>query len=233
MGTDAWFAAGNTQLIESMLTATTRVSGTVYHYVYAQDTDPQYAWMGACHGCELTFVLGLYTISMTYLSSQLPASMNANVLTFSAASQTVGNAMNGYWAGLYHNANPNWSGSGLPTWAAMAPADKQTMTFQGYYSHGALMNPCVRWASCRTEQTKDWRYTKKHFWSSSPTTTTHTYMTEPVCTSAPAGFTSHTNGASVGLNCSFMPCCRYTTGRRSLLFGMPSTTTSTTCDSMC
>lgn len=232
MGTDAWFATGNMQMIEAALAAPGRVANTVYHYVFAHDSDPQYPWMGACHGCELTYVLGLYTVSTTYLSSQVPPSFNAAIVTMTAGNLAVGNAMNGYWASLFYNANPNAAGTGLPSWTAMAAHDKQTLVFSGDATLGAVMNPCARVASCRTENAKDWRMTKKLFWTSAPASVQDKFLPESVCTSAPSVFYSHSNPTAYGLNCSFLPCCKYTSGRRSLLFGMPSTG-ATACDPMC
>lgn len=238
MGTDAWFANGNQQIIEALLVAPGRPVGNVYHYLFAHDSDSQYApYMGACHGCELTYVLGFYTQSVSYLSISAPASSGMGTMTVDAGATAVGAAMNGYWAALFHTANPNTVGSGLPHWNAMSVTDKQTIVFQGAFPQGALMNPCVRLTGCRTESAKDWRQTKKVFWSSPPASLTYAYLPEPVCTSAPAGYYSHAAATSIGYNCSFLPCCTYpttSTGRRSLLFGAPSAAASTgSCDPMC
>jgi hypothetical protein len=232
MGTDAWFANGNQQAIEALLSASARATGTVYHYVFAQDTDPDnFGRMGACHGCELTYVLGYFKQSQTFLSSQTPPSMQAGTVVPSGGSTLVGNAMNAYWASMWYYGTPNTVGSGLPTWTPVSASDKQTMTFQEYYPTGALMNPCVRWLTCRTEPTKDWRSAQKQFFGSSPAAPA---VAQPACTSAPAGFASHFSAVAAGMTCSFLPCCTYTSTGRRMLFGMPSTTTgSTACDAMC
>jgi len=237
MGTDAWFANGNQQIIEALLIAPGRPVGNVYHYLYAHDADSVHVpYLGACHGCELTFVLGFYTASVSYLSLTAPASSGFGTIAVTAADNTVGAAMNGYWAAMFHTANPNTVGSGLPHWSPMSVTDKQTMVFQGLFPQGALMNPCVRLTGCRTESAKDWRMTKKVFWQSAPANLAYSYLPEPTCTSAPAGSYSHFAAERIGYNCSYLPCCTYgtTTGRRSLLFGAPSAAAATgSCDPIC
>jgi carboxylesterase type B len=230
MGTDAWFANGNKMAIEALLSAPGRATGTIYHFVFAQETDTLMSKMGACHGCELTYVLGFFKVSQTYLSSQTPPSMGVGTVVPTGGSTLVGNAMNAYWSSMWYYGTPNTVGSGLPTWSPMSQSDKQTMTFQDSYPAGALMNPCVRWAMCRTEQAKDWRFAQKQFFSTSPSEPS---LAMPVCTSAPVGTTTHMNSAENGLTCSFLPCCTYTSMGRRMLFGMPSTTAATACDSMC
>ena len=85
---------------------------------------------------------------------------------------------------------------------------------------------------CRTETTKDFRVAVKQFWGSAPADIVNTYIPAQMYTAAPTVFTSHIYGASIGINCSFLPCCTYSSGRRNLLFGMPSSA-STNCDPMC
>lgn len=233
MGTDAWFGVNVPAFLQAALSAPGRSANTVYTYLYAQDVDGQIGFplTGACHGCELTFVLGFYTMGYTYLSSMMPASMGLSPV-FGSGDLAVGNAMNGYWASIYYTGNPNTVSNGLPTWTALSQSTHDTMVFSGDLTLGAAMNPCSRGTSCRTETTKDWRANIKQFWGSSPADIVNTYMAVPTCTAAPTVFTTHKFGYQIGINCSFLPCCTYTSGRRNLLFGMPSSA-STNCDPMC
>jgi len=232
MITDSWFAKTINMAVNAITQQQGRVSGTVYVYLMAQDTDPDLPKMGACHGCELTYVLGFYAVSSTYLKVQAPPSLGLLPYTVTADSTAVGLAMNSYWASIMYNQSPNAVGSGLPTWTPMYVNDKNTMTFNGGFPLGALMNPCVRFTTCRTEPSKDYRYAQKSFWEASPATPA---LATQTCTSAAVGQLSHTNGAAATptpLVCTFLPCCTYGAGRRNLLFGMP-TTGSTSCDPVC
>jgi len=239
MANDAWFAQGIEAVTEALLVAPGRPSGSVYHYIFAHDSHQAllpYAHMGACHGCDLTYVLGFYTASVTYLSLLSPPSTNLHTIVPDADYNKVGNAMNRYWASMWHTNSPNTVGSGLPHWTPVSATDRQTMVFQGQFTLGAEMNPCVRFAACRTENTKDWRKTRKLFWNSAPASLSYTGCSEPVCTSAPVGTYSHFMASSIGFNCTYLPCCVYgsSAGRRKLLFGAPSSGVATgNCDPMC
>jgi len=235
MGNDAWFAVTTMSFAQAALDAPGRLSGTVFYYMFAQETDRYtFPWMGACHGCELTFALGFYTGSQSYLTSMMPASMGLTGAS-TTGDAAVGNAMNGYWASIYYTGSPNVASTGLPHWSPMTSTDKNTMVFSGDITLGAATNPCLRAAVCRTEQSKFYRMNQKQFWGTVNSDTFHTYLTTPTCTAAPTVFTTHMNGATLStpLNCSYLPCCTYSSGRRSLLFGMPSSSGSSSCDPMC
>lgn len=235
MSNDAWFAVNTMAFTQAALDAPGRLSGTVYYYVFAQETDPIFfSWMGACHGCELTFVLGFYAMSQTYLTSMMPSSLGMSG-GGRPGDLAVGNAMNGYWAGIYYSANPNVGSTGLPHWYPMTTTDKNTQVFSGDITLGAASNPCMRAAYCRTEQSKFYRLAQKQFWGTVSSDTFHSYLAVPTCSAAPTVFGTHMMGSTLStpLNCSYLPCCTYSSGRRSLLFGMPSSGASSSCDPMC
>jgi carboxylesterase type B len=231
MYNDAWFSSGMTLMTEAMLLAPGRAGSTVYTYLSASQSDPQ-TYTGAYHGSELTYVLNYYNAGTSFFSAfGVPAAPHTPGQT------AVNNAFNGYWTSLYHTANPNVVGVGLPHWDPVTFTSKNTMVFSPDLPYGGAMNPCIRAASCKTEPTKDFRTKQVQFYQGSPASLVYTYMSEPTCTAAPTVFNSHKNVSGdvlTGFTCSFLPCCRYSsTGRRSLLFGMPSTSSSSNCDPMC
>jgi len=256
MSTDAWFAAGVNQVTEALAGAYGRTGG-VYTYVSAADADSvQYPLLGACHGCELAYTLGFYTAGQSFISNfvtyyynyfngylgQNPAvypdpTYNTSALT--NEDMAVALAYNGLWASMYYTASPNPGqittpapySKVLPYWAPITTVAKNTMVFSASVAAGAALNPCLRSSPCRTEPSAFYRQKAKMFFADAPSSINHNMVTGK-CTAAPTVFNSHYNGAAVGVTCTYKPCCTFSSRRRSLLFGMPSTTT-TDCDAMC
>jgi len=168
MGTDAWFSAGNSQILDNLLKNPARTA-PVYHFLFGDDTDPgDAAGMGACHGCELTYVLGFYLISQTFITSMAPPSAGI-IPALSAAQMTLGKTMNTYWASLFHSGTTDQYAISVPAWMAMTSTDHNTMVFQGGLSAtGAVMNPCVAFTKCLVEPTKHYRAHVKDFWATGP-----------------------------------------------------------------
>lgn len=205
MGTDAWFTNGNDLIVAALLSNPARAADTVYHYVFGDDTDGStFPKMGACHGCELTYVLGFYLIGQTYLSSQLPTPLVIAQMN-DAEHQTLGKTMNTYWSGFFYNKDPNVAGEGLPTWKAMSATERNTMVFQAQFGgSGALLNPCVQFAICRTEPTKDFRKARKMLWSTGPA---GQVMVPDTCgTDMPKGTFSH---IAMGGSCPAYSCAAW------------------------
>jgi hypothetical protein len=208
MGTDAWFAGGNYVALNALSTNPTRAANglSVYHYLFAVETDKEFPYMGACHGCELSFVLGFYLESLTFITDLLPPSMGITA-PLTSEDLAVGSAMNSYWASFFLSQDPNAAGSGLPTWTPYGGAtDTQTMVFSDTMpSPHVAMNPCVSVASCRTEPTKSWRHASKTFWYSSESTAT----TLPLTCDTPSVATVTHSGLSAYTSCATWTCASW------------------------
>jgi carboxylesterase type B len=167
MHTDAWFANGIAEATDALVSSGSRTAGT-YRYVYGEDTDHVWApVMGACHGCELTFILGFYKMEMTYLTSM---GLTQTPIVFTPAMVDLGNTMQKYWLSFFSTGNPNTDVTGLPDWKPITSTDSNTMVFQSTFPTGASIDPCVQLLGCRIEPTKDFRAIRKGFFSKFPPT---------------------------------------------------------------
>lgn len=170
LGTDSMFAGGLYAATNALLSNPARAADTVFQYLFAEETDPHFPYMGACHGCELTYVLGFFKDSYTYLTNSLSPSSSYSG-AFTAPKLALGDTMNAFWSAILYYGTPNVAGWILPEWSAVSPGDKNVMVFQSTFQYGASMNPCVRFLQCRgAEPTKDFRVGPKTFFYSSLTT---------------------------------------------------------------
>ena len=207
MATDAWFGNINTRMVESLYANPSRPAGTVYKYIFADETDPYLPVLGACHGCELTYVHGFYLVSQTFVSSFFPPSTGLQTQVPSVDKITLGTTMNTYWAAMFNTGSPNVVGSGLPTWTASTATTINTMIFQaGISTTGAAMNPCIRIVHCRTEPALNFRVARNHFWGSAPTAEVETPAS---CTTPAIGGYSHISTTAQATSCTASSCASW------------------------
>merc|ERR1711988_1016578 len=118
----------------------------VYRYVFAQGHADWFAarkpgW-GACHGCELTYVLGLYEFGLSYPMTGSYAGVSSlwqmpgfTAIPYTPAEHMVGTAMKTYWVNFFKTQDPN--GAGVPTWSPATATDMNVMVFNEAYTAGA------------------------------------------------------------------------------------------------
>jgi len=225
-GSDGWLTACVTKAIAQIMSAPMRRPGTVFRYLFAESGPDEFSniqpgW-GACHGCELTFVLGMYengdpaTGSYPLSSYNNPLTIGLGMgsyidfgPTYSSAEIALGTTMKHYWVNFFSTGNPN--GAGVPTWDPVVGSTMNVMVFDADFTSagagGALLNPCLQTSPCVMEPALNYRKAYGDFMN------TGVYTTPDTCTGPVGGFTHETVGS---LCC---PACP--TGRRSTLFGAP------------
>merc|ERR1712205_43835 len=106
--------------------------------------------MGACHGCELTYVLGWYTEGNGYLAygRNTPHAVTA-------AENAMGVTMKRFWLNLMYNGAPGTVGSA--SWSANTASERHTIVFKASLTDGAALNPCLDTTTCRVEASNDYR----------------------------------------------------------------------------
>jgi carboxylesterase type B len=163
--TDAWFGSALRLIVSTLVGQTGRTTGTVFRYLFAQDPSSTvttmwggaFKHMGACHGCELTYVTGWYAVGNSYLS------YNENLPhAFSAAETTMGQTMKKFWLNIMHTGSPG--SAGLATWTASTASELHTMVFKASLTNGATLDPCLDTTTCRVEASNDPRAAVSLFW---------------------------------------------------------------------
>lgn len=220
--TDSYLTATTSSVVQKM--STVPRSTNVYRYVFAQGGADWFAarkpgW-GACHGCELTYVLGLYEFGLSYpMTGSYAGIANFNSaganwamegftsITYTAAETMVGTAMKSYWVNFFTTQDPN--GAGVPTWSPATATDMNVMVFNEAYTAGAELNPCLRLTECTAEPAYNYKSAEAAFWK------TGMAAAKPVCTTVP------TNVPSLKV-IPASTCPAYCPTRRNVLFGAPS-----------
>lgn len=214
--TDSYLSATTSSVVQKM--STNPRSTNVYRYVFAQGNPDWFAarkpgW-GACHGCELTYILGLYTAGLSYPITGNYATVlqswqlaGFNTMPYTVAEMMVGSTMKSYWVNFFMTQDPN--GAGVPTWSPATGADMNVMVFNEGYTGGAALNPCLRLTECAAEPAYNYKSAESAFWK------TQVAPAKPVCTTVPTNVPSlKVIPASV--------CPAYCPTRRNVLFGAPS-----------
>jgi carboxylesterase type B len=164
MATDAWFVSGVNLILEALSGQAARTVGTVYYFVFAQQTNDefavQYPWLGAAHGWELDYVLGFYTEGKAYITLDMPFTM-----TYPADELALGATLKGYWLNHMYTGSPNVEGDGMLEWLPYTPTETHTMIFKASYPDSCALDPCVNLHACSVETTADFRAAKKSFWN--------------------------------------------------------------------
>jgi len=214
--TDSYLSATTSSVVQKM-TASARATN-VYRYVFAQGNADWFAarkpgW-GACHGCELTYVLGLYEFGLSYPITGSYAGLTSlyqlagfTSIPYTTAEYMVGTSMKTYWVNFFSTQDPN--GAGVPTWSPATATDMNVMVFNEAYTAGAALNPCVRLTECTAEPAYNYKSAESAFWK------TGVAPAKGVCTTVP------TNVPSLKV-IPASTCPAYCPTRRNVLFGAPS-----------
>lgn len=242
--TDGQFSAQQLKLLDAFAAQSGRAANSVFRFTFAEPNVPsmnKVPTLGTPHTADMNYMWGYTASGYNWLTDNIGPAMVAGQLTYNAAQLALGQTMKNYWANFIHTGAPSVTGDGMPTWTAHSQSSPHNMVFQASVTGGAQLDPCVLFVSCKPEPSADWRRAEANFWQSLFATTT----AGATCSTATAGYshsgvltptgsTSYTY--QYGSTCNIAGCCSYTTGRRSrsLLFGMASTTTSTSsCNSYC
>jgi len=240
-GSDSWLTACVTKAIYGLMDGRSSSGGSVYRYLYAESGPDEFSnnqpgW-GACHGCELAFVLGMYenddpTTNSYPMSSynnplviglgmSLPPSGLSFSATYSPAEIALGTTMKKYWVNFFSSGNPNGAGdASLQTWVPVADASTMNvMVFKSDFTStgGTALNPCLQTSPCVSEPALNYRKAHGDFMN------TGDYVKPATCDSPVGGFTHEVIGSS----CLVCPPCP--SGRRSALFGAPMITRPAGC----
>ena len=163
--TDAWFGSALRLIVSTLVGQTTRSSGTVFRYLFAQDPSETvttmwsgaYKHLGACHGCELTYTLGWYAVGTSWLAYN-----DALPHAFTAAETAMGETMKKFWLNIMYNGKPGSAGS--ETWTGNTASERHTMVFKASLVNGATLDPCLDTTTCRVEASNDIRAAASMFW---------------------------------------------------------------------
>jgi len=154
MATDAWFSTQQRLITRILIDQPGRVSGTVYKYIFGGDvptglSDYGMGYFGACHGCELGFVLGLYEDGFAYMAyGQIP-------VEFSAEQMTMGYTMKSFWLNMMYDGSFGTVGS--ITWEPITLTESHMIVFSADLPGGAALDPCVDFVGCKIDATDDYR----------------------------------------------------------------------------
>ena len=251
--TDGFFAVNHANFFDTLAAQTTRTPGTLFMFKYAEPAPAgsQATWQGAVHMIDLTYMWGLYLFGRSVNADNYAPV--PGLLTYTPGQLALGATMNTFWSNFFVTGAPNLVGDGLPTWSPITTTEKHTMIFQSSVPFGAILDPCAMFTGCNVEPTADFRRATVNFWQAGFVGAAAS-ATQPTCSPVVVGPThvgsyTLTSGCGItvtppaaavtlggacltssvcatGLSCK---CVASTSGRRSLLFGMPSSGASTEC----
>jgi len=242
--TDGQFSAQQLKLLDAFAAQSGRAANSVFRFTFAEPNVPsmnKIPTLGVPHTADMNYMWGYVGTGYNWLSDNIAPAAMPGQLTYNAGQMALAQTMKNYWANMIHTGAPSVTGDGMPTWTAHSQSSPHNMVFQASVPGGAQLDPCVLFVSCKPEPSADWRRAEANFWQSLFATTT----AGPTCSTATAGYShsgmmtptgSVSNQMQYGSTCNIAGCCSYTSSRRSrsLLFGMASTTTTTsTCNSYC
>lgn len=231
--TDSWLGNSVGTTIDARMKGkmTGMVSAETYQFFFGQGQAEVFSkkapgW-GACHGCDLTYTLGLYVYDYSYpmLGVQGYASILMQVFTaygypfnlmtsapvvwpikYSDAEKAVGTAMLRHWTGLMKYSQPG------SDWPAAAPGKKHVMVYNDGLVGGSQADVCVKMSpyGCFAEPTYNLRSEKWAFWQ----TGVHVDGPHPTCEAPLGSLSIVAQGTCPEENCAGW-CNAYTCGTGS------------------
>lgn len=158
---DGWFSASQRLVTSFLIAQPNRVSGTVYKFIWGADVHPYFqyygfGYMGACHGCELGFVLGMYEDGYSYLGyGEVPTPWDDDTIA-------MGVTMKSFWLNMIFDQSFGTVGSA--TWSPITLDERHIMIFSPALTDGAVLDACVDFTACRIEGTNDYRSETAYKW---------------------------------------------------------------------